>query len=127
MRYLISIILLSLLFSCSKYKNEIQSYDLSGDYEWFYSYDGPFNSLSNQQVQDQYGIRIKESGMIVFYKNGEHLDKCRIVSVFESNESVEVEYKIDKFKNGILYCSDDLIEIEDWPFDSYINELKKSK
>jgi hypothetical protein len=125
MRHLTSIILLLLLFSCSKYKKEIQSYEISGDYEWFYSYEGPFNSLSNQQVEDKYGIRIKDSGKVIFYKNGEQVDKYRIVSVVKLSEGVEVIYKIDKFSNGILTCPDDGIKIADWPFDAYINEFQK--
>lgn len=130
MRYLTFTILLFSLFSCSKYSHEIKEYELFGEYEWYYSLDGPVNSVSFDQVEHQYGIRFRESGKVCFYKDGKLVDKYKIVGMreadFDFDGDLELTYKIDKFNSGkLILDGSDLIHSE-WPFESMRNKFLKT-
>jgi len=127
MRILICILTLFMISACSKYKSEIEDYGISGDYEWYYSLDGPVNSISYEQSENQFGIRLKESGKVSFYENGELLDRYKIVDLekYETTDDIKVTYKIDKFKRGeLIFDGKDLVH-SDWPFESMTNKFLK--
>ena len=129
MRYITLTILVVLLAGCSKHKTTIQEHELAGDYEWYYSYPDHVNSTSYEQIEDRYGIRIKASGKIFFFKNGVEEDKFKVSSISSPEgtliEGILINYKIDKFKSGYLnWDGENLIHFE-WPFEGNTNKFLK--
>ena len=87
MKISISIILLA--SSCRKKDIDIPFKEMEGDYEWFYSDNGTAFDVS----VDQYGIRITKNGCMKLFKNGDLIEKYRILKTadFLSKEGTRIE------------------------------------
>lgn len=128
-RHISSIVLLLILtfcYSCKKEQtNDPISYaTVAGDYEWFYSDGQDFGeSISFDNHSDQYGIRITESGELIFFKNGDFIQSESISNVNE-NEDYFYIYKEPDQSLILKYGNEQLISYS-FPFANHVNEFNR--
>ena len=92
---------------------------LEGDYEWIYSTNQqPYDVTTNQEISDQYGIRITGEGFFYTFKNTKQVKKYRITEKSEGmgDNWDYVNYWTRGNGYGIHY-NGDTIMLQQFPFE----------
>ena len=124
MRLLLFIFSFAFLVSCSKEVKKADIADVAGDYEWFHSTDGVFESIYPSSTEDKYGIRIKSTSRVKFYKNAEEIYSFKIYSLSETpSGGKEILFEWSDLTLKKVTIEGSTLTISDWPFAGYSNSF----
>ena len=120
-------LILIVVAGCNK---EVQKADLDkvkGDYEWYHSDDGLFESIYSSDVQDQHGIRIKSRTRVNFYTNGEKTKSLKINRMYETqNGEMAIEMQWNDHVERAMIIENTTLTFFDWPYTDYFNRFQKT-
>lgn len=124
MKYSLYILILIGFFSCNKVKPDYKQ--LIGDYQWVFSSLSMHSSVSDQQTEDKYGVKILKNGRLIYFHNDEKIINEKIKDIKVEGENI----KITIIKKNVSYqfiFSDNKLYSGNYPFGNYENQFNKIK
>ena len=124
MKYSLYILILIALISCNKVKPTYTQ--LIGDYQWVFSSLSMHSSISDQQTEDKYGLKILKNGRLIYFHNDEKIINEKIKDIKKEGDNI----KITIIKKTISYqfiFSDNKLYSGNYPFGNYENQFNKIK
>jgi hypothetical protein len=120
------LLIIGAVASCSKVAR-VDRQSLKGSYDWSYSYSSFIGAYSSTEDANQYGVKIKTSGKVYFFMNGEIVRKGKITD-FVSDNSSSAQFVVEwdgDYSNDIFEMVVDQISCQGWPHSHYTNHFQK--
>lgn len=109
--------------SCKKHVTA-ENEHIFGDYEWYYSFDGFYTSVYQDDTEDKWGIRIKKSGKIILYNSGDKEETYKIATIKSDENERFVIKAIQKESEVELIYQNNELTLENWPFKAFTNQFQ---
>lgn len=124
---LLSIFLMLNLSSCDK-KVSLGNFDkVVGDYDWDVSLINSTSAASISTSNMRFGLRIKKSGKVFFYKDSEKIVDGQVEKLeIQSDGSLLIKINKDHENHNFYYKDNDLTTVS-WPVESIYNHFVKVK
>jgi len=120
MKYTVLVFSIVFLAGCKKVKFTSDQKECVGDYEWAYSTSEVKPTVSQNEISDFYGIRIKDKTGLTIYKSGKKELTGFITRIDQYYNGYRLKFESNE-KLFYLIFENEMIMSTDYPLEGYNN------
>lgn len=120
MKFIVFIFFIVCLLGCKKVKFTSDQEKCVGDYEWAYSTSEMGPTVSQNEIADFYGIRIKDKTRLTIYKNGKKEITGFITGIYSYNKGYKLKFESNENLFYFIF-ENEMLMSTDYPLEGYKN------